>query len=365
MTDRITSPERGEAFVQHMTDQMATLARTLRDWVQAETRSLQQIEEQLVRVLHDVGSVLLASVLPLAAPTRPCPDVACPCGHLARYQRMRPARITTLLGPVSLTRAVYACPHCGASQAPLDRQLQVAAGGLRLGLQELLALLGATQDSFVQATDVLARLCLVQVCPNSTRAATEDLGAGLAAHDQARVTAAQQTQTPPAAASAAPARLYISMDGVLAHIHAAGWKELKTGCVYTTRRRAPREQPEQVELRAEAQRYVTALADADTFGWQLWAEACRRGVSAATERVVTGDGAHWIWNLANEHFPQATQIVDCITPASTSGAPRPPPTGRAAVCGSPGPSSGVMRCGRGRWPRCSPRWSRIAARGTA
>ncbi len=40
MTDRRTSPERGEAFVQHMTDQMATLARTLRDWVQAETRSL-------------------------------------------------------------------------------------------------------------------------------------------------------------------------------------------------------------------------------------------------------------------------------------------------------------------------------------
>ena len=60
---------------------------------------------------------------------------------------MRPARITTLLGPVSLTRAVYACPHGGSSQDPLDRQLQVAVGGLSLGLQELLALLGATQDS--------------------------------------------------------------------------------------------------------------------------------------------------------------------------------------------------------------------------
>jgi hypothetical protein len=27
------------------------------------------------------------------------------------------------------------------------------------------------------------------------------------------------------------------MDGVLAHIYQAGWKELKTGCVYTTRSR--------------------------------------------------------------------------------------------------------------------------------
>ena len=30
----------------------------------------------------------------------------------------------------------------------------------------------------------------------------------------------------------------------------------------------------------------------------------------AAEVVVIGDGAHWIWNLAAEHFPEALQIVD-------------------------------------------------------
>ncbi len=34
------------------------------------------------------------------------------------------------------------------------------------------------------------------------------------------------------------------------------------------------------------------------------------GVTATTEVVVIGAGAHWIWNSASEHFPQATQIVD-------------------------------------------------------
>lgn len=29
-----------------------------------------------------------------------------------------------------------------------------------------------------------------------------------------------------------------------------------------------------------------------------------------TEVVVIGDGAHWIWNLAEEHVPGATQSVD-------------------------------------------------------
>ena len=32
--------------------------------------------------------------------------------------------------------------------------------------------------------------------------------------------------------------------------------------------------------------------------------------SAAERRVVLGDGAAWIWNIADEHFPGAVQIVD-------------------------------------------------------
>src|SRR5215831_16219075 len=27
-------------------------------------------------------------------------------------------------------------------------------------------------------------------------------------------------------------------------------------------------------------------------------------------RVVMGDGSHWIWNIADQHFPGAIQIVD-------------------------------------------------------
>ena len=39
-------------------------------------------------------------------------------------------------------------------------------------------------------------------------------------------------------------------------------------------------------------------------------EATRRGFEQAGRRVVLGDGALWIWNLADEHFPGAIQIVD-------------------------------------------------------
>jgi len=44
MTDRSTTLDRGVAFVQQMTDRMASLARSLSDWVQAEARPMQEIE---------------------------------------------------------------------------------------------------------------------------------------------------------------------------------------------------------------------------------------------------------------------------------------------------------------------------------
>ena len=45
--------------------------------------------------------------------------------------------------------------------------------------------------------------------------------------------------------------------------------------------------------------------------WQtVYVEAWNRGWSRAENRVVIGDGAEWIWNLAEQHFPRAVQIVD-------------------------------------------------------
>jgi hypothetical protein len=39
-------------------------------------------------------------------------------------------------------------------------------------------------------------------------------------------------------------------------------------------------------------------------------ESRRRGAAHIRQIVVLGDGAAWIWNLASQHFPEATQIVD-------------------------------------------------------
>ena len=49
---------------------------------------------------------------------------------------------------------------------------------------------------------------------------------------------------------------------------------------------------------------------AGQFGNRIYLEAWNRGWSRAEKKVVIGDGAEWIWNNADRHFPGAVQIVD-------------------------------------------------------
>jgi hypothetical protein len=46
------------------------------------------------------------------------------------------------------------------------------------------------------------------------------------------------------------------------------------------------------------------------FARRVEREAFRRGFDATGRQVVLGDGALWIWNLADQYFPNAIQIVD-------------------------------------------------------
>ena len=309
MTDHTTTQAQREQFVTDMTERMASLARTLVNWVTSEPRTLGQIEQLLVRTSKDLGAALLAGLCHLTVPTYPAASLPCACGATALYQRLRPATVKTVLDTITFSRPYYLCPSCHHGFSPLDQQLQFCAGSRSAALDELLALLGATQDSFVQAAQVLHRLTLVHVCANSVRDATEQLGAVLLAQPPQPLTEPSSAPECPSS-TRRPTQLYISMDGVLVHLHQRGWSEIKVGCCYQTRSCLDRSRPEQLDIRAHSASYVSALEQAQSFGWRLWQEALRRGALTADELVLLGDGAHWIWALGQAHFARATQILD-------------------------------------------------------
>ncbi len=59
----------------------------------------------------------------------------------------------------------------------------------------------------------------------------------------------------------------------------------------------------------ESTTYTGAIETAEEFGERIYLEVWNRGWSRAKTKVVIGDGAEWIWNLAGQHFPSAIQIV--------------------------------------------------------
>ena len=297
-----------QALVAQAAERAGALARELSAWATSEGRTLGEVEQQTLALVKEFGQMMLAGVCAVVAAGEPTRERPCPCGAAARYVRQRPARVLTVLGAVSIVRAYYHCPQCRRGHAPLDRQLGYCAGSTSAGLEEVLALLGATADSFEEAVTLLDKLTLVRVCPNLARAATERLGASVQAAEQQAVAAAWGPGPLPVAATTPP-RLYVSMEGVLLQTDQGG-REYKLGTAYTTATRPSRDHPGQVEVHAQELSFVGDVTDAATFGQLLWCEAARRGVLTAEEVVVVADGAHWIWNLVAEHFPEATQIVD-------------------------------------------------------
>ena len=118
-----------------------------------------------------------------------------------------------------------------------------------------------------------------------------------------------------------PDKLYIAIDGTGVPMRAAETdgrdgkgedgkartREVKLACAFTQTRVDADGYP----IRdPDSSSYLATFAPAAGFGVLMAAEARRRGAGHVRQLTILGDGAHWIWNLASQHFPEATQIVD-------------------------------------------------------
>ena len=91
-------------------------------------------------------------------------------------------------------------------------------------------------------------------------------------------------------------------DGQPAHT-----REVKLGCVFTQ----TKWDKEGFAFRdSDSTTSTGAIETAEEFGKRLYLEVWNRGWSRAGKKVVRGDGAEWIWNLAAQYFPGEIEIVD-------------------------------------------------------
>lgn len=250
------------------------------------------------------------------------PTLSCACGQPSHYAGRRAKTFTSVLGPLTLERAYYHCESCKAGFCPRDHALGLGNTSLSSAVTRMVGLVGA-MVSFDEGHELLRELAGVEVSTKNVERGAEALGREIA-DDERRV-----SQSPPADEQIAPT-LYLGMDGTGVPMRAcevagrAGkqpdgtskTREVKLVTIWSAEGRDKDGTPERDPGSVSYSAAIESAAQRDTdeipseFATRVQREATRRGFDMAARRVVLGDGAKWIWNLADQHFPDAIQIVD-------------------------------------------------------
>jgi len=272
----------------------------------------------LVRsAMHQAGASTLTELLRFSAPDQRA--IPCPCGQPALYREPRTKTVLTAVGTVEVSRPYYLCGHCHEGQFPVDQELDIVATEFSPGVRRMQALVGQ-QAPFEHGREQLKLLAGLAVTTKSVERVAESIGADIARQEQQEIDRAVQLDLPVIVGQPVPI-LYVQMDGTGVPVvkkETAGRKgkldglpahtrEAKLGCVFT---QTTWDQEGYAMRDPDSTTYTGAIENAEQFGKRLYVEAWKRGWSRAEKTVVIGDGAEWIWNLAQEHFPGAIQIVD-------------------------------------------------------
>jgi len=274
--------------------------------------------EMLVRsAMHQVGAKVLTELLRVPEPEQRA--VPCRCGGQARYRELRAKKVLTVLGPAILSRPYFLCSDCHQGQFPADADLDIENTELSPGVRRMEALVGQ-DSSFDHGREQLQLLAGLEVTTKSVERVSEAIGADIAQREQREIDRTMQLDLPIIVGETVPI-LYIQMDGTGVPVvkkETAGrpgkldglpahTREAKLGCVFTQ----TKWDEEGFAIRDPGSTtYTGAIEDAQQFGKRLYLEAWKRGWSRAQKKVVIGDGAEWIWNQAQQHFPGAIEIVD-------------------------------------------------------
>jgi len=278
------------------------------------------VELAIRTAMAKLGAGLLEQLLGADAGYRG-PRTDCGAGHQAAFVSYREKVIDTVLGPVGLRRAWYHCPACGHGLAPKDADLGVCGASMSPGLAKMTARAAAAVP-FAKAAGLLAELAGIDLTTKRVERSAEATGAAVTAAIGAETEAIRSRRVIPLPPPAPlPDMLYIAVDGTgvpmvtaetvgragKADDGKAHTREVKLACLFTQTTLGDDGRPVRDPGSSS---YLATFEPAARFGQLADAETRRRGAEHIRQLVVLGDGAVWIWNLADELFPAATQIVD-------------------------------------------------------
>lgn len=276
---------------------------------------LESFEMSIRSGMHGIGGKMLETLLNAngghCGATLPGEN-----NHAAVFVEYRKKKLLTILGEVTVNRAYYHDKEGHFGFCPKDEALDIVGTRYSPGVRRLISKVGALRPFDLGHQD-LYELADIRITAKEVERQSHSVGAQIALFHNAQGEAALSEKVSPI--KAVP-RMYISMDGTGVPVvkretadrrgkngDQAKTREAKLGCVFTQTGLDKDGRPIRDE---QSTSYIGAIETADDFAKRLYQEAKRRGIERAGEICVIGDGALWIWNIADEQFHGACQIVD-------------------------------------------------------
>lgn len=286
----------------------------------ASDQNLGHLETQAAR---DVQNLLRAAMERGAQAKADATPPLCPVcqQELSRLSADHPRTFESRFGSITVCRTRGYCKRCRKWRVPADTALGLEeSAGYSPAVQEMAALL-ASKMPVEEARLVLEHLTGVKL-PRATLDREARLQGERAQVVRTQLDQQATLQKPQLELTLEPYQMIIQLDawnirerdawGQSAALRRQGqeperWHWVYTGTVFRLDHRGQSASGRPV---ISERGWVSTRQGIDALRQQLHAEALRRGLGQAASALVIGDGAVWIWRLADDRFPQARQRLD-------------------------------------------------------
>lgn len=229
---------------------------------------------------------------------------------------MRPSGVKTrtarfLEGEFEFSRAVFECPRCRKSAAPLDREFGLGPHEHLSRLVRKKAAWAVAHESGPQAVKSLSHQAGIVVSAAEVARVAEAEGLRLDELQREREEMWNEKVScdrPVAPPESACERLVVSADAT--SVLTRSGEEHKMVYCATAHDLSARIETEAGRKTLASRRYAASGVDFDDFGSRARALANRLGARGATETAFLADGAPCLWSWAGENLPGAVMIQD-------------------------------------------------------
>jgi len=225
-------------------------------------------------------------------------------------KQKRSKQFQTPFGTIELIRRAY--PENGRYVCKADQELGLPQNGWFTQPEKWASALGVTTE-FAHACELFKEMTGIQLSDHGLANRVEAVGQMV--HEIAKSTPAKDVSSLDSALYKEVCRartfrpvLYAGVDGIMVPMkQGGGSKEAKVGVVFWEHSHCSLS-AKRKEIRNKD--YVATLESREDFGELMFKCFANMANQRPCQTVFLGDGAKWIWEMAEENYPDAVQILD-------------------------------------------------------